>query len=58
MYEYKANRGYPKLEKVEGISGRFQLVPGNQDFQLSDYAHTADSLVNILTTAKEFAKKG
>ena len=54
----KPTEAIQSLEKVEGISGRFQLVPGNQDFSIIvDYAHTADSLVNILTTAKEFAKK-
>lgn len=54
----KLTEAIQSLEKVEGISGRFQLVPGNQDFSIIvDYAHTADSLVNILTTAKEFAKK-
>jgi len=45
------------LEKVTGIAGRFQLVEGAEDFAvIVDYAHTPDSLINILTTAQEFAK--
>jgi UDP-N-acetylmuramoyl-L-alanyl-D-glutamate--2,6-diaminopimelate ligase len=45
------------LEKVSGIAGRFQLVEGTEDFAvIVDYAHTPDSLVNILTTAREFAR--
>jgi len=45
------------LENITGIAGRFQLVEGTEDFAvIVDYAHTPDSLVNILTTAQEFAK--
>lgn len=45
------------LENVSGIPGRFQLVEGTQDFAvIVDYAHTPDSLINILTTAREFAQ--
>lgn len=45
------------LEGVTGIAGRFQLVEGIDDFAvIVDYAHTPDSLVNILMTAREFAK--
>jgi len=45
------------LERITGIAGRFQLVEGTDDFAvIVDYAHTPDSLVNILTTAREFAK--
>ncbi|NLT95195.1 MAG: UDP-N-acetylmuramoyl-L-alanyl-D-glutamate--2,6-diaminopimelate ligase [Clostridia bacterium] len=45
------------LENVSGIPGRFQLIEGTQDFAvIVDYAHTPDSLINILTTAREFAQ--
>lgn len=45
------------LERVPGISGRFQLVEGTKDFAIIvDYAHTPDSLVNVLTTVQEFVQ--
>lgn len=46
------------LEGVPGIPGRFQLIESTtQNFGvIVDYAHTPDSLINILTTAQEFAK--
>ncbi|WP_216830876.1 UDP-N-acetylmuramoyl-L-alanyl-D-glutamate--2,6-diaminopimelate ligase [Alkalihalobacterium elongatum] len=45
------------LEGVEGVSGRFETVDAGQDFTvIVDYAHTADSLENVLTTVKELAK--
>ncbi|GAE24146.1 UDP-N-acetylmuramoylalanyl-D-glutamate-2,6-diaminopimelate ligase [Halalkalibacter wakoensis JCM 9140] len=45
------------LEQVEGVSGRFETVDEGQDFTvIVDYAHTADSLENVLTTVKEFAQ--
>nr|WP_100373296.1 UDP-N-acetylmuramoyl-L-alanyl-D-glutamate--2,6-diaminopimelate ligase [Bacillus sp. FJAT-45037] len=45
------------LERVEGVSGRFESVDSGQDFTvIVDYAHTSDSLENVLTTVKEFAK--
>ncbi|WP_090238293.1 UDP-N-acetylmuramoyl-L-alanyl-D-glutamate--2,6-diaminopimelate ligase [Lentibacillus halodurans] len=44
------------LENVQGVDGRFQPVDGNQDFAaVVDYAHTPDSLENVLQTIKGFA---
>lgn len=41
------------VESVEAIPGRFQLVPGQQDFTvLVDYAHTPDGLKNLLESAR------
>lgn len=45
------------LEKVQGVPGRFELVGAGQDFTvIVDYAHTPDSLENVLTTIRQFAK--
>ncbi|MGF7185070.1 UDP-N-acetylmuramoyl-L-alanyl-D-glutamate--2,6-diaminopimelate ligase [Desulfitispora alkaliphila] len=45
------------LEKVTGVAGRFETVQGNQKFTvIVDYAHTPDSLENVLQTAKGFVK--
>ncbi|MDT8859124.1 UDP-N-acetylmuramoyl-L-alanyl-D-glutamate--2,6-diaminopimelate ligase [Alkalihalobacillus sp. MEB130] len=46
------------LEQVEGVAGRFETVDEGQDFTvIVDYAHTSDSLENVLKTVKEFATK-
>ncbi|WP_251549242.1 UDP-N-acetylmuramoyl-L-alanyl-D-glutamate--2,6-diaminopimelate ligase [Neobacillus muris] len=46
------------LEELEGIAGRFELVQAGQDFTvIVDYAHTPDSLENVLNTVRQFAKK-
>ncbi|KXG43776.1 UDP-N-acetylmuramoyl-L-alanyl-D-glutamate--2,6-diaminopimelate ligase [Tepidibacillus decaturensis] len=45
------------LEQISGVDGRFEPVNEGQDYTvLVDYAHTPDSLENILKTVKEFAK--
>ena len=45
------------LEEVNGVDGRFESVNEGQDYAvLVDYAHTPDSLENVLKTVKEFAK--
>lgn len=45
------------LEKVMGVAGRFELVDEGQDFSVVvDYAHTPDSLENVLKTAREFVQ--
>jgi UDP-N-acetylmuramoyl-L-alanyl-D-glutamate--2,6-diaminopimelate ligase len=45
------------IEAVKGVRGRVEPVDGGQDFTvIVDYAHTPDSLENILSTVKEFAK--
>ena len=46
------------IEGVTGVSGRFELVNAGQDFTvIVDYAHTPDSLENVLKTIQHFAKK-
>nr|WP_046175475.1 UDP-N-acetylmuramoyl-L-alanyl-D-glutamate--2,6-diaminopimelate ligase [Domibacillus indicus] len=45
------------LESVAGVAGRFELVPNKQDISvIVDYAHTPDSLVNVLETIRPLAK--
>lgn len=45
------------LEAISGVDGRFESVNGGQDFAvIVDYAHTPDSLENVLKTVNEFAK--
>lgn len=45
------------FEHIQGVDGRFEQVQEGQDFTvIVDYAHTPDSLQNVLETAKEFAK--
>jgi UDP-N-acetylmuramyl-tripeptide synthetase len=42
------------LEAIDGVPGRFEAVDEGQPFTvLVDYAHTPDSLENVLTTARE-----
>ncbi len=45
------------IESMEGVRGRFELVDGGQDYTvIVDYAHTPDSLENVLQTIKQFAE--
>lgn len=45
------------VESVKGVSGRFELVDGGQDFAvIVDYAHTPDSLENVLKTIQQFVQ--
>jgi UDP-N-acetylmuramoyl-L-alanyl-D-glutamate--2,6-diaminopimelate ligase len=45
------------IESMEGVRGRFELVDGGQDYTvIVDYAHTPDSLENVLKTVKQFAE--
>lgn len=45
------------IEKMAGVPGRFEPVDEGQDYAVVvDYAHTPDSLENVLTTAREFTK--
>lgn len=45
------------LEAVPGVDGRFERVRMGQPFSvIVDYAHTPDSLENVLKTIREFAK--
>jgi UDP-N-acetylmuramoyl-L-alanyl-D-glutamate--2,6-diaminopimelate ligase len=46
------------IESLKGVAGRFELVNAGQDFTvIVDYAHTPDSLENVLKTIQHFAKK-
>nr|WP_295971541.1 UDP-N-acetylmuramoyl-L-alanyl-D-glutamate--2,6-diaminopimelate ligase [uncultured Bacillus sp.] len=46
------------IEKVKGVSGRFEPVEAGQDFTvIVDYSHTPDSLENALNTVRQFAEK-
>jgi UDP-N-acetylmuramoyl-L-alanyl-D-glutamate--2,6-diaminopimelate ligase len=44
------------LESVDGVPGRFEALDEGQDFTvIVDYAHTPDSLQNVLRTARGLA---
>lgn len=46
------------ITKISGVNGRFEPVHAGQDFTvIVDYAHTPDSLENVLRTIREFAGK-
>lgn len=45
------------LSRIKGVPGRLEAVDAGQPFPvLVDYAHTPDSLKNVLTTIREFTK--
>lgn len=45
------------LEAVEGIKGRFEVVPTNTDYTvIIDFAHTSDGLEKVLTVIDQFAE--
>jgi UDP-N-acetylmuramoyl-L-alanyl-D-glutamate--2,6-diaminopimelate ligase len=45
------------LEKVQGVKGRFEIVPTKRDFSvIIDFAHTPNELENLLTLIDEFAQ--
>lgn len=45
------------LATIQSVSGRFEVVDEGQDFTvIVDYAHTPDSVQNVLETVKEFAQ--
>jgi len=44
------------IAELSGVPGRFELVDAGQDFNvIVDYAHTPDSLENVLKTVRGFA---
>ncbi|HLQ97128.1 MAG TPA: UDP-N-acetylmuramoyl-L-alanyl-D-glutamate--2,6-diaminopimelate ligase [Candidatus Dormibacteraeota bacterium] len=46
------------LENISGVHGRFEQVNKGQRFSvIVDYAHTPDSLENVLQTITEFSKR-
>lgn len=45
------------LETIEGVKGRFEVVPTGEDFVvIIDFAHTPDALEKVLQSVKDFAK--
>ncbi|WP_203362454.1 UDP-N-acetylmuramoyl-L-alanyl-D-glutamate--2,6-diaminopimelate ligase [Bacillus sp. REN10] len=45
------------IHKIKGVAGRFELVPNEQGISVVvDYAHTPDSLINVLKTVQPLAK--
>ncbi len=47
------------IASVPGVPGRFEAVEGGQGFPvIVDYAHTPDSLDNVLRTAREMVRGG
>jgi UDP-N-acetylmuramoyl-L-alanyl-D-glutamate--2,6-diaminopimelate ligase len=45
------------LEEMPGVEGRFESVYAGQSFTaIVDFAHTPDSLENVLTTIQQFSK--
>jgi UDP-N-acetylmuramoyl-L-alanyl-D-glutamate--2,6-diaminopimelate ligase len=45
------------INKIKGVPGRFESVYEGQDFAvIVDYAHTPDSLENVLKTVRKFTK--
>ncbi len=52
------NKILTSLQNIKGVTGRFEPVFGGQEFTvIVDYAHTPDSLENVLKTINEFASK-
>lgn len=46
------------IEEISGVAGRFETVDEGQNFTvIVDYAHTPDSLENVLKTVRQFARK-
>ncbi|MBI0578396.1 UDP-N-acetylmuramoyl-L-alanyl-D-glutamate--2,6-diaminopimelate ligase [Neobacillus cucumis] len=46
------------IQSIKGVAGRFELVDKGQSFTIIvDYAHTPDSLENVLKTVRQFAQK-
>lgn len=46
----------PVVESITGVPGRFEAIEAGQDFTvIVDYAHTPDSLENVLKATKELS---
>ncbi|WP_152656478.1 UDP-N-acetylmuramoyl-L-alanyl-D-glutamate--2,6-diaminopimelate ligase [Oceanobacillus sp. CFH 90083] len=46
------------LEDIKGVDGRFEPINEGQDYSvIVDFAHTPDSLENVLQTSREFAER-
>lgn len=47
----------PVVENMKGVPGRFEAIEAGQDFTvIVDYAHTPDSLENVLKTTKQLSQ--
>ena len=47
----------PVVENMSGVPGRFEAIEAGQDFTvIVDYAHTPDSLENVLKTTKQLSQ--
>ncbi len=56
--ELPINEIIDSIENNKGVAGRFEIVNAGQDFTvIVDYAHTPDSLENVLKTIQQFATK-
>jgi len=44
------------LQKVNGVSGRTEVLHGGKKIVICDFAHTADALENVLSSIKPFVK--
>lgn len=45
------------LEKIEGVKGRFEVVPTDDDYAvIIDFAHTPDALEKVLKSVRDFAR--
>lgn len=45
------------VEELHGVRGRFELVNQQQEFPvIVDYAHTPDSLENVLNTCRDMTE--
>lgn len=57
VYDIELDNIKKGLESVEGIKGRFEVVPTNTDYTvIIDFAHTADGLDKVLTVIDQFAE--
>ncbi|MCA1321304.1 UDP-N-acetylmuramoyl-L-alanyl-D-glutamate--2,6-diaminopimelate ligase [Bacillus tianshenii] len=46
------------VEEMKGVPGRFEVIEEGQDYTvIVDYAHTPDSLENVLKTAKQLSRQ-
>lgn len=58
LREVPLDRIKKALEDIPGVPGRFEQVDVGQDYAvIVDYAHTPDSLENVLRTIEEFATR-
>jgi len=45
------------IQQIQGVAGRFELIPNDKEISvIVDYAHTPDSLENVLKTVKPLTK--